>query len=108
MPTKPKPIRPYWNPAKPQHVRSWDNPWYNTKRWQKVSKQVRYLDYPICKSPKLCINFALCGNLCTTADHIIPVSSGATDQEKERLMWAEDNHQPMCDKCHAKKSQSEK
>ena len=104
MPQLPKPHRPYWHKPKPEHSRSWVNPWYNTRRWQVMSRQVRYLDYPKCTAPKLCVS---CPNLCTTADHIINVSSGKDDKEKESLMWDINNIQPMCDTCHARKSQSE-
>lgn len=105
MPDLPKRKAPYWNPPKPKHHRAWANPWYNTGRWQKLSKQVRYIDYPVCNAPHLCV---LCKrNLCTTADHKKPVVSGKDMAEREALMWDIINLQPVCDTCHAKKSASE-
>ena len=108
MPSLPKSNRPYWHKPKSREETHWDNPWYNTRRWQVASKMCRYLDYPICKSPKLCVNWAHCGNLAEVADHIKPVKSGRTDAEREQLMWDASNHQPICKPCHERKSAKEK
>ena len=109
MPTIPPNKRPSWNPESSRQ-RTWINPWYNTRRWQKLSKQIRFRDWPECKIPQLCAHCLLKGKhtIAASTDHIINVASGATMIEKEKLMWDRNNLQPLCKPCHDAKSASEK
>lgn len=66
---------------------------YNSKAWRQLSKQVLNEYYYICR---------MCGGDATLADHIIPVR---VDWEK-RL--ERDNIQPLCESCHAVKTESDK
>ena len=64
---------------------------YNSRRWRTISH--RFLkDYPIC---------FICGAKATIADHIIPHKG---DLE---LFYNEGNLQPMCWRCHSRKTLEE-
>ncbi len=60
---------------------------YNN-RWRKARKQY-LLEHPIC---------AMCGQPATDVDHIVPHKG---DME---LFWDTENWQPLCHKCHSKKT----
>lgn len=66
---------------------------YNSKAWRELSKIVLNESYYVCRS---------CGNNASLADHIIPVRV----DWKERLN--KDNIQPLCDACHAIKTEEDK
>lgn len=64
-------------------------------RWQKYAKG--YLAaHPIC----LHCEQAGRSTLASLVDHIIPVLSGESDPN----FWPASNHQPLCRRCHARKT----
>ena len=63
---------------------------YNTRRWRKLRAQ------QLSASP-LCINFDICGNVATIADHIVEISDGGEP-------FSLNNTQSMCIGCHNTKT----
>ena len=62
-----------------------------TYKWQQYSKQF-LKQYPLC---------AVCGAPATVTDHIVP-HKGDRD-----LFWDRFNHQPLCKRCHDRKTATE-
>ena len=93
MPTLPRSKRLAWQAErKVQGGRLTDNSaFYNSPRWRKLSKAFKS-NNPIC---------AMCEHEATYyTDHIKPINEGGE-------MWDINNLQPLCVKCHAKKSGQE-
>jgi 5-methylcytosine-specific restriction endonuclease McrA len=65
---------------------------YNTTAWRKL-REARLRRDPICQGCKRAMANVL--------DHIKPVRLGGE-------FWNEENHQPLCDKCHNSKSAKER
>lgn len=64
---------------------------YHCKQWREASK--RFLkENPIC---------VMCGAPATVTDHIIP------HRNDVNLFWDENNWQPLCKRCHDKKTLAE-
>jgi len=57
-------------------------------RWRRL-RAAFLREHPLCVE---------CGALANVVDHVTP------HRGDERLMWAEDNLQPMCDRCHRVKT----
>ena len=106
MPKKPK--KPCKHPGCPRltdkcycelHVKLHVNDRYNayergySSRWQKASKQF------LAKNP-FCVNCEKNGKLtpATVVDHVNP------HRGYEELFWSESNWQPLCKKCHNRKT----
>ena len=87
----------------PQSGRTFVNPWYHTQAWRKLRAAKKRED-PYCVQ---CRNEGMVARW-TDLDHIIPVSTGKTLEEKERLMWDWDNTQGLCKYHHNSKSGKEK
>ncbi|MGA0081716.1 MAG: HNH endonuclease [Ilumatobacteraceae bacterium] len=71
------------------------NPLYNTTAWRRLRAAVL-------REQPLCVHCTETGatTLAQMVDHIFPVRLGGD-------MWALDNLQPLCNKCHARKSARE-
>lgn len=65
---------------------------YNSTKWRKYSKDIRRKE-PLCR---MCVGEGKTV-LATMVDHIIPILAGGDK-------WVRNNLQPLCKKCHAKKS----
>ena len=87
----------------PQAGRGFVNPWYHTQAWRKLRAAI-LRDSPYCVECKQVGIVALA----KVVDHIKPVSTGQRIEDKERLMWDENNLQGLCDSCHNRKSGREK
>lgn len=90
MPILPKSKRLAWQAErKPQERRLIDNTaFYNSPRWRALSKAFK-ANNPIC---------CQCEHEATYyTDHIQPINEGGA-------MWDINNLQPLCVRCHAKKS----
>jgi 5-methylcytosine-specific restriction protein A len=78
---------------KPHTAHASDNyPFYNSKRWRKVSSGFRQC-YPLCE---ICEEAGLVV-AAQCVDHIKPISQGG-----DKWSWA--NLQSLCNSCHARKS----
>ena len=75
---------------------SFKNTLYHTKQW-KALRLAMLRDEPTCRECRLAGEVKLASVL----DHIQPVRLGGE-------MWDTNNLQPLCYRCHARKSQSEK
>ncbi len=75
--------------------------WYHTKRWERRSR-LQMMTEPTCR---LCRSKGII-TVATVADHVVPVSQGATLQEKSDRMWFGET-QSLCAACHALKGQIE-
>lgn len=64
------------------------NSWYHSARWRKESHEF-LSKYPFC---------FICGSPSTITDHIIPHRGDVT------LFWDKSNWQPMCQRCHSRKT----
>lgn len=71
--------------------RSFKSPEYNTREWQRIRAERLKRD-PLCHDCKKA--------LATVLDHIKPVRLGGD-------FWDISNHQPLCAKCHNRKSAKE-
>lgn len=71
--------------------RSFKSPEYNTREWQRIRAERLKRD-PLCHECKKA--------LATVLDHINPVRLGGD-------FWDVSNHQPLCAKCHNRKSAKE-
>ena len=69
---------------------------YNSRQWRTFSHQLRK-DEPICR---IC-NKEGRTTPCEMVDHIKPINKGGS-------IWDKSNLQPLCNKCHAKKSGKDK
>ena len=69
---------------------------YNSTRWRKYSHDIR-------RKHPLCVHCKEEGNItiATMVDHIKPILQGGSK-------WDRSNLQPLCAKCHAKKSATDK
>ena len=76
---------------RPDYSKFTRSPLYNSSRWRRTSRNY-LLKHPIC---------AMCGNEAEVVDHIIPHRNDAD------LFWDEGNWQPLCKKCHDKKTREE-
>lgn len=83
----------------PQAGRGFVNPWYHTQAWRSL-RAAGLRDEPYCAT---CRENNIV-KLANVRDHIIPVSTGKTLEEKEMLMWDINNHQSQCTSCHNSKS----
>lgn len=100
----PKKPRSWAAPQRPpQAGRTFVNPWYHTTAW-------RTLRNAILRDNPFCVECRKNGIMqaANVVDHIKPVSSGKTAQEREILMWNESNLQGLCNACHNSKSGKEK
>lgn len=75
-----------------EQPRSFRAPEYDTAEWRNLRK-FRLMRDPICHDCKRA--------MATVLDHITPVRLGGE-------FWNEANHQPLCAKCHNKKSGKER
>jgi|LGOV01.1.fsa_nt_gb 5-methylcytosine-specific restriction protein A len=66
------------------------DPFYRSGRWQRYSKQYKR-DNPLCCE---------CGRPTEICDHKKPIKDGGEP-------WDQANHQPMCQRCHNKKTGTE-
>ena len=64
---------------------------YQSKAWRKA-RRVYLSHHPVCK---------YCGKLAAVVDHILPVRHGGG-------FWDSDNWQPLCKRCHDRKSGAER
>ena len=106
MPSLPPKKRPYWHKPSdrpPQAGRRFVNPWYNTRAWQALRAAV-LRDNPLCVH---CLEHGRT-TAARIADHITPVSTGKTEEQRKALMWDITNVQGLCDSCHNIKSAKEK
>lgn len=72
---------------------------YNTRRWQRLRKQVLDRDSHLCQCSD-CIESARI-TIATVADHIQPVTKGGS-------FWDENNIQALSVSCHQRKSAKER
>jgi 5-methylcytosine-specific restriction enzyme A len=87
----------------PQAGRNFVNPWYHTSAWRNLRKAI-LRDSPYCVECKK----ADIVTIANIVDHIKPVSTGKTANDREDLMWRESNLQPLCKPCHESKSGKER
>lgn len=103
MPNVPKNIRPSYLPKKEvQERRTFVNKRYHTSRWRKLRANI-IANEPLCRE---CDRNGLT-TLAQMVDHINPVSTGVNEANQDYLMWSADNLQPLCNRCHNKKSGQE-
>lgn len=68
-----------------------DAHFYNSRPWRKLRKYILQGE-PLCRS---------CSEVATVVDHITPIRLGGS-------RWNHENLQPLCARCHNKKSSSER
>ena len=98
MPSLPRTDKPAWhkfasrdnNKAPGKHTKL-----YASARWRNL-RRARLDRQPLC----VACNLNGRPTIATVLDHIKPVNQGGD-------FWDESNHQPLCNSCHAKKSQTE-
>ena len=67
---------------------------YNNKRWRRYRRM-------FLNANPLCVNFEVCHNAAVVVDHIVD-HKGDWDR-----FWDKNNHQPMCESCHNRKTAKE-
>lgn len=80
--------------SRKQHRRPTSLPWralYRTPRWRR-EREAYLQEHPVC---------VICGTKANTVDHITP------HRGDPMLFWAHWNWQPMCPRCHGRKTASE-
>ena len=96
MPNLPKPKKRHWIKKKPAHTRQVDNSkFYNSKEWR-ATRNYYIQMHPLCEECSR--QNKTTGGYCV--DHIKPISMGGHRTDRSNL-------QPLCRKCHDKKSSQE-
>lgn len=68
---------------------------YNTKRWKSIRIE-KLKKNPLCE---ICLEKGVI-KLATDVHHIIPISTGKTIQDKQRLGFDLNNINSVCEECH--------
>ena len=96
MPSLPKHKKKPWIKAKKQEHWGQDHSTYNSTRWRRLRLLILNRE-PLCREHKQRDEIVAA----TVVDHIKPIQQGGE-------IWNEDNMQPLCTKCHNRKSGKEK